>query len=376
MFSFQDKRVNEMAEGTKNRGLIFIPDISGFTRFVTETEIDHSRLIIQELLETLINANDLGLEISEIEGDAILFYKFGDLPDLKDLSRQVERMFRAFHKNLVGYDIRRYCWCEACNSAISLTLKVISHYGEFTGYNVKTFSKLIGKDIIVAHELLKNEIDNHEYWLVTQSLLRDGRADAFESWMEWNTGAKETRSGPVSYHYTPLGGLKNGLAAEPFEETPLTDKVKVLSLSREYMTDLITLFHATGEFDLRSRWREGVIKVEEVEHFLPRVGMRCRCVMENGEAYFYSNSYRHEPDRLEFSEVEEGRQHVLRYVLESIAPHTTRLTLEYYVPKNLPGELLFRLIQKEKLERNLEQSMANLDGLVKDLPIPGGVASS
>lgn len=309
-------------------------------------------------------------------GDAILFYKFGDLPDLKDLSRQVERMFKAFHKNLVGYDIQRYCWCQACNSAIALTLKIISHYGEFTGYNVRSFSKLIGKDIIVAHELLKNEIENHEYWLVTQNLLGNGRADAIESWMEWNAGMKETRSGTVSYHYTPLGGLKSGLAAEPFEETPLTDKVKVLSVSKEYMTDLITLFHATGEFELRPRWREGVIEAEEVEHFLPRVGMRCRCVMENGEAYFFSNSYRHGPGWLEFSEVEEGRQHVLRYLLEAVAPNTTRLTLEYYVPNNLPGEHLFRLIQKEKLERNLEHSMANLVGLVKELRIPGWAGAS
>ena len=56
----------------ENKGLLFIPDISGFTRFVNETEIDHSRLIIQELLEILINANQIGLEVSEIEGDAIL----------------------------------------------------------------------------------------------------------------------------------------------------------------------------------------------------------------------------------------------------------------------------------------------------------------
>jgi len=68
----------------ENKGLLFIPDISGFTRFINETEIDHSRLIIQELLELLINANDVGLEISEIEGDAILFYKFGETPQLEN----------------------------------------------------------------------------------------------------------------------------------------------------------------------------------------------------------------------------------------------------------------------------------------------------
>ena len=60
----------------ENRGLIFIPDISGFTRFINETDIEHSRLIIQELLELLINENKINLQISEVEGDAILFYKF------------------------------------------------------------------------------------------------------------------------------------------------------------------------------------------------------------------------------------------------------------------------------------------------------------
>ena len=35
----------------ENKGLLFIPDISGFTRFVNKVDIEHGRLIIQELLE-------------------------------------------------------------------------------------------------------------------------------------------------------------------------------------------------------------------------------------------------------------------------------------------------------------------------------------
>ena len=97
----------------ENRGLLFIPDISGFTKFVSEMEIGHSRLIIQELLEVLINANEIGLEISEIEGDAILFYKFGESPNLEQLYKQVEKMFREFHRNLSSYDYRRFCQCKA-----------------------------------------------------------------------------------------------------------------------------------------------------------------------------------------------------------------------------------------------------------------------
>jgi hypothetical protein len=75
------------------KGLLFMPDISGFTNFVHQTEADHSRFIIQELLETLINSNKLQLNVSEIEGDAILFYRFGDLPSLTELYDQVQTMF-------------------------------------------------------------------------------------------------------------------------------------------------------------------------------------------------------------------------------------------------------------------------------------------
>src|SRR5215211_4262585 len=157
----------------ENKGLLFIPDISGFTRFINETEISHSRLIIQELLELLINANHTGLKVSEIEGDAILFYKFGDAPGLDEIYTQVEKMFCDFHRQLMAYHYRRFCQCKACTSAINLTLKVITHYGEFAGYSVKNFEKLIGKDVIVAHQLLKNDIEQHEYWLVTKDLLRD-----------------------------------------------------------------------------------------------------------------------------------------------------------------------------------------------------------
>src|SRR5688572_24638088 len=228
----------------ENKGLLFIPDISGFTRFVNETEIDHSRFIIQELLEILMNANRMGLEISEVEGDAILFYKFGGAPGLKEIYQQVEKMFCDFHRHLQVYDSLRYCYCKACTSAINLTLKIITHYGEFTGYNVKNFNKLIGKDIIIAHQLLKNDIRQHEYWLVTKSLAEDKPPTVLSEWMQWNSSAKETESGEISFHYTPLTPLKKEIEPVPYPQLGLSKKTKMISITKEFNTDIITLFHA------------------------------------------------------------------------------------------------------------------------------------
>ena len=54
-----------------SKSLLFVPDITGFTKFVNNTEIDHSQHIISELLENIIDSNQLDLEVSEIEGDAV-----------------------------------------------------------------------------------------------------------------------------------------------------------------------------------------------------------------------------------------------------------------------------------------------------------------
>ena len=83
-----------------NSGLIFIPDISGFTEFVTQTEIQHSNHIISELIEVIINANELNLKISEIEGDAILYYKPGEPPTIAQIFNQSKKMFIDFHSQL------------------------------------------------------------------------------------------------------------------------------------------------------------------------------------------------------------------------------------------------------------------------------------
>lgn len=369
--SINPTKFGKLKRPVENKGLLFIPDISGFTRFVNETEIEHSRLIIQELLEIMINANRMGLEISEVEGDAILFYKFGKTPELKELYNQVETMFCDFHRHLQAYDSLRYCYCTACTSAINLTLKIVTHYGEFTGYSVKNFYKLIGKDIIVAHQLLKNDIAQHEYWLVTKSLVKDNPPSDLSEWMKWNSSAKETESGEIPYHYTQLTPLKNQIKPEPYPQLELSRKVKMISVSKEFETDIITLFHATGDMNYRSRWQEGVKAVEEVSHFLPRVGMRCRCVMENGETIIYASSYSYHPERIEFSETDEKKKSTTHYLLEKTGTNKTKLTLDYYLKKNILNETLFRVTQKKKMEESINRSLGNLAKFVEEMKITG-----
>ena len=333
----------------QSQGLLFIPDISGFTRFVNETDIEHSRMIIQELLELLINSNQLGLTVSEVEGDAILFYKFGQAPAPEEIYRQVEIMFCSFHKALIDYDQRKFCQCKACVSASGLTLKIVTHYGEFTGYNVKNFNKLIGKDVIVAHQLLKNDIDQHEYWLVTHDLLPIDEPAGFTSWMKWNSSAKQTENGNITFHYTQLGPLRKDIKPEPLPPPDLSKKIKVVTLAREYETDIITLFHATGDFNYRAQWEEGVKKVEELSHFLPRIGVRSRFIMDDRETVILATSYSYDPERLSFSETDENTNTTKYFYLEKAGDNKMKLTVDIYLEKTGFNRLLFPIFQKRIL---------------------------
>lgn len=174
------------------------------------------------------------------------------------------------------------------NSANDLTLKVITHYGEFTGYSVQNYHKLIGKDIIVAHQLLKNDINSHEYWLITKNLVPGNTPTGIKEWMEWKASAKETENGNIPFHFTQLSPLRKEVTVEPLAPLDLSGKSKAFSVSREYATDFITLFHASGDFTYRNQWQEGVKGVEHLEHYLPRVGMLCKTQLENGEVFIYS----------------------------------------------------------------------------------------
>jgi hypothetical protein len=355
----------------QHKGLLFIPDISGFTRFVNEIELEHSRHIIQQLLELLINANEVGLEVSEIEGDAILFYKFGEPLELEAIYRQVERMFCSFHQHINAYNARRICQCKACISAVNLSLKVITHYGEFATYNVKNFSKLIGKDVIVAHQLLKNDIEQHEYWLVTPGLLPGQEPAELTGWMQWNSSKKQTETGEIPFHYTQLSRLKETLPPDPLPSLEIEQKEKWLTVYRDYDVDLKLLCFTVLHFEFRHQWQVGVKAVNEVQHYLPGIGSTHRHQLENGgSVLMYTSSFVYNPEeRIIFSETDEQKKNSTYYTME-IVNGKPRLTIDYYGKKSMFNKFLYTLTQKKKMQQELQQSLENLDKLVKKMVLP------
>lgn len=146
-------------------GLLFIPDISGFTELVRSTDVLTGKHITCELLSVIINENMLEMEIAEIEGDAVLFYRNGVAPSPRQLFQQYERM-------TISFDSRRKELQEQFSMPLDLSLKVIAHYGPMSEFRIDSFKKLYGEVVVEAHRLLKNSIDSDSYLLLADSLFK------------------------------------------------------------------------------------------------------------------------------------------------------------------------------------------------------------
>ena len=195
--------------------LFFIPDLGGFTKFIAETEIQHSQHIIKELLELLVDANTLGMKVSEFEGDAVLFYRNGAPPSLEQLVQQARKMYLDFHTHLKKFEYARICQCGACAGASGIALKMVAHFGSAGTMQVKNHLKFIGKDIIIAHRLLKNSVTVPEYLLVTQPTLSrsadaDGKLASFA-----NGSDAYDNLGTIQYHFKSLDGYRDEIKVDP-----------------------------------------------------------------------------------------------------------------------------------------------------------------
>src|SRR5438477_12354050 len=92
-------------------GALVLADISGYSRFVAQTEVDHSWSILHELLDTMVRSLSGRMDVSQVEGDAILFISGLSTPEV---ITAVESTFVAFHRRLRDMEAVSSCTCSGC----------------------------------------------------------------------------------------------------------------------------------------------------------------------------------------------------------------------------------------------------------------------
>jgi hypothetical protein len=357
--------------------LLFMPDISGFTQFVNDVEILHSQQIVQELLETLIECNELGLQVGEIEGDAIFFYKLGEKPDMPSLLHQVEKMFTRFHQHLKLYDHQRFCPCKACETAIKLKLKIVSHYGEVTGISVKDHKKLFGKDVILIHRLLKNNLDKKEYVLLTDPVVASPSGTELPQWYEPRPAVENYDVGEVQFYFSDLSGLYDRMGPlEISRADAAAQTFTSFTVSKRIPAPMLQAFSAIADLPKRAHWMEGVKRIELMtnEH-LHRVGTKHRCIIgEKNNPVMVTESVKMEPGRIEFVEMDEKGMAGCRFTFTQVSNEETDVSVDMLIKNNIMMKLMFNMIMRSKYLKSMKQSLQNLQNYLQAVPVEPSVA--
>jgi uncharacterized protein YndB with AHSA1/START domain len=142
------------------KGCLIIADISGYTKYLTGVELDHSTDILADLINTIVGSMRGTFTLAKLEGDAIFAYAADpdDLSEGPSLVTSIEGTYFAFRHRQAVIDRATSCTCDACSKIPTLNLKFVVHHGAYVVHEVAGSRELVGPDVIVAHRLLKNEI--------------------------------------------------------------------------------------------------------------------------------------------------------------------------------------------------------------------------
>ncbi|HSB41028.1 MAG TPA: DUF2652 domain-containing protein [Methylomirabilota bacterium] len=156
-----------------DRGYLVLADVSGFTAFVTTTELEHGSEIIAALLDEVVGHLSPPLEIQEIEGDAV--FALGGEPSPLPPARLLEVLedaFLAFKARQQAMQDAETCPCGACQRIWTLDLKMVVHHGPFLRHTVGGRKRVTGTAVILVHRLLKNGLGRKGgYALLTEPAL-------------------------------------------------------------------------------------------------------------------------------------------------------------------------------------------------------------
>jgi Protein of unknown function (DUF2652) len=158
------------------QGFLIISDITGYSKYVNESELEHARESLTALLNLLIDHTQSPLVLSKLEGDALFSYApAGGFLQGQSLLDMIETTYASFRKALELMVLNTTCPCNACRNLPNLDLKFFVHFGSFMTQKLGNFTELVGNDVNLVHRLAKNRIKEKmgfkAYAAFTQSVM-------------------------------------------------------------------------------------------------------------------------------------------------------------------------------------------------------------
>ncbi len=144
---------------SRHTGYLLIADISGYTAYLTSTEMDHATPVIMSLLESLMSRLGDPLHLWRMEGDAVLAYTTDQtFPDGNTFLTICEDLYNAFAERRQDIAANTTCPCRACAQVPDLDLKILVHHGPFDEVQLGPMRDISGPDVILVHRMAKTQV--------------------------------------------------------------------------------------------------------------------------------------------------------------------------------------------------------------------------
>ncbi len=135
-----------------------IADISGYTKFLAATEIEHAQDIIADFVDTVVKGLRPPFRLAKFEGDAAFVYAADKRIDGSLLQDTIEQAYFKFRRRLRDVKQASSCECKACAAMGDLDFKFAVHHGEMVKQKMGGREELAGREVILVHRLLKNTV--------------------------------------------------------------------------------------------------------------------------------------------------------------------------------------------------------------------------
>jgi len=135
-----------------------IADISGYTGYLADVELDHAQDILADLIGAVVTALRPNFRLAKLEGDAAFTFAMVETIDGSMLLDTIERCYFGFRRRRRDVRQATSCECNACSRIPDLDLKFVVHHGSAILQKVAGRQELLGSDVIVVHRLLKSQV--------------------------------------------------------------------------------------------------------------------------------------------------------------------------------------------------------------------------
>jgi hypothetical protein len=231
----------------------------------------------------------------------------------------------------------------------------------------------MGKEVILAHRLLKNNIHSSEYLLMTENYMHNYSNEIIEKGLDWS----ELEDGSISYEhiggvnfkFLDLSSLHSQLKSVPSVRT-VEKFPNPIEVSTVIDAPMSLIYTTIVDLSQRIKWTEGLKNITYDQEEVPRLGMKHICDLPSGMLELETIQNMLQDGKIEYAE--RATKILLFPGATSIYSmqdkgNNTILTVQFHYKQRFIIGWFIDLIFRKKLEGNLIKSSQNLKRYCEDL---------